>query len=212
MAKMSGRSYLEKMSDFTQLQPDLAALFDSHGLRPEVHADWLLVDGLCPAIRAHTAGRLLYVELQLTNGKRVTELYPVKDSLKPFSDGAFPVLLSAFWNHHNPGLVTRQLIKRSDGPWQIFTGLYLRQVDEGERPPVPYLLFETIEAFLRQERLESDMHWLSIGVAVDEDGPSADIKLDGVRQPILEARVRALDWIYDGRDYTLRNAVLIIKA
>ena len=209
---MLARAYLKMMNDFTQLQPDLAALLHNHGLIPEVSGDWLMVDGLCPAIRAHNAGRLLYVELQLTSRRRVTELYPVRNGLRSFRDGVFPVLLSAFWHRHNPGLVTRKLIKRSDGPWQIFTGLYLRHVDEGERPPVPYLLFETIEAFLRQERFESDMHWLSIGVAVDEDGPSADIKLDGARQPILEARVRALDWIYDGRDYTLRNSVLLIKA
>jgi hypothetical protein len=56
------------------------------------------------------------------------------------------------------------------------------------------------------------MHWLSTGIAVDEDGPIADIRLDSVRQPALESLICALDWLYDGRDYTLRNAMLLVKA
>ncbi|HTM82724.1 DUF6348 family protein [Asticcacaulis sp.] len=199
------------MSDFTPLQADLAALFDAHGLSPEVRGDWLLVDGLYPAIRARIAGRLLYIELALTEDGSLTELYTVDGGLEMFRDGVFPLLLSAFWNRHNPGMVTRQIIKRDDGPWQVFVGLYLRRI-EGERPPVPYLLFETIEVFLREQPLDGDMHWLSTGVTVDEDGPAADIRLDGVRQPALENQICALDWLYDSRDYTLRNAILLVKA
>jgi hypothetical protein len=107
--------------------------------------------------------------------------------------------------------VTRQVIKRADGPWQVFTGPYLRRI-AGERPPVPYLLFETIESFLREQPLEGDVHWLSTGVAVDENGPAADIRLDDVRQSALESQICALDWQYDGRDYALRNAILAMKA
>ncbi len=208
---MPACAYVQFMSDFKALHADLAALFEVHGLAPEIRGDWLLVDGLYPAIRAHMAGRLLYVELALTDGQSLTELYPAKDGLAAFRDGVFPVLLSAFWQRHNSGQVTHQLVKRTDGPGQIFVGRYLREVDKGERPPVPYLLFETVEAFLREQPLDDDMHWLSTGVAVDENGPAVDIKLDGIRQPALEDQIRALDWIYDGRDYTLRNAVLIIK-
>ena len=199
------------MSDFTPLQADLAALFDANGLSAEVSGDWLLVDGLYPAIRARVAGRLLYIELALTENDSLTELYPADGGLEMFRDGVFPVLLSAFWNRYNPGRVTRQIIKRDDGPWQVFVGLYMRRI-EGERAPVPYLLFETIETFLREQPLDGDMHWLSTGVAVDEDGPIADIKLNGLHQPALESQICALDWIYDGRDYTLRNAMLVMKA
>ena len=194
------------------LQTEFAALFTAHDLMPETRGDWLLVDGLYPAIQSRIAGRLLYVELALSENHSLTELYPAENGLTVFRDGVFPLLLSAFWNRHNPGQVTRQVINRADGPWQVFIGPYLRQIETGERPPVPWLLFETIEAFLREQPLEGDMHWLSIGVAVDEDGPAADIKLDGVRQPALESTICALDWIYDGRGYTLRNAILIIRA
>ena len=208
---MSGRAYVRVMSDFTPLQADLATLFEANGLNAEWRGDWLLADGLYPAIRAHIAGRLLYIELALSEDHSTTEIYPVDGGLEMFRSSVFPLLLSAFWNRHNPGLVTRQVIKRADGPWQVFVGLYLRRI-EGERPPVPYPLFETIEAFLREQPLHGDMHWLSTGVAVDEDGPIADIRLDGLRQPALEDQTSALDWIYDGRDYTLRNAVLVMKA
>jgi hypothetical protein len=154
---------------------------------------------------------LLYIELALTESRTLTELYPLDAGLELFRDGVFPVLLSAFWNRHNPGQVTRQVIKRADGPWQVFTGPYLRRI-AGERPPVPYLLFETIESFLREQPLEGDVHWLSTGVAVDENGPAADIRLDDVRQSALESQICALDWQYDGRDYALRNAILAMKA
>ena len=193
------------------LQAELAALFTAHDLVPETRGDWLLVDGLYPAIRARASGHLLYIELALTESRTLTEPYPLDAGLELFRDGVFPVLLSVFWNRHNPGQVTRQVIKRADGPWQVFTGPYLRRI-AGERPPVPYLLFETIETFLREQPLEGDMHWLSTGVAVDEDGSAADIKLDDVRQSALESQICALDWQYDGRDYALRNAILAVKA
>jgi hypothetical protein len=193
------------------LQAELAALFTAHDLVPEARGDWLLVDGLYPASRVRASGHLLYIELALTESRTLTELYPLDAGLELFRDGVFPVLLSAFWNRHNPGQVTRQVIKRADGPWQVFTGPYLRRI-AGKRPPVPYLLFETIETFLREQPLEGDVHWLSTGVAVDEDGPAADIRLDGVRQPALERQICALDWQYDGRDYALRNAILAMKA
>ena len=76
---------------------------------------------------------------------------------------------------------------------------------------MPYLLFGTIETFLKDRPLRGELHWLSIGVSVDEDGPYADIRFNGTRQPELEAAVRTLDWTYDGRDYRLRLVVLVIR-
>jgi hypothetical protein len=200
------------MSDLPVPHLDLTPLFAAFDLTPETRGDWWLVDGLYPAIRADAAGRLLTIHMALTETLHISETYPARDGLSLFHDGALPVLLSAFWGRHNPGQVTRQMIKRADGPWRIFVGRYLRQVESGERPPVPYLLFETIETFLREQPLDGDMHWLSVVISIDEEGSYADIRLNGQRQPELKQRLRALDWIYDGRDYTLRNTVLIAKA
>ena len=199
------------MNKTPNLQTELAALFIAHDLTPEKRSDWWLLDGLYPAIRARKASLALTIDIALTEELRVSETWPAKDGVSLFRDGVFPVLLSAFWQSHNPGQVTRQIIKRDDGPWQVFTGPYLRQIETGERPPVPYLLFDTIEAFLKVAGLEGEIHWLSIGVTVDTDGAYADIRLDGQRQPEPEAAVRALDWIYDGRDYKLRNSVLFLR-
>jgi hypothetical protein len=209
---MPDHTYLCGMTDMPVPHTDLTPLFQAFDLTPERRGDWWLVEGLYPAIRIWFSGRLLYIEVALSDDHSVTELYPANDGLVAFRDGMFAVLLSAFWNRHNPGMVTRQVIKRPDGPCQLFVGLYLRHVSEGERPPVPYLLFETIEAFVRESPLEGNTHWLSSRVGVDEEGSVADIRLDGARQPALEAAVQALDWRHDGRDYTLRNAVLIVKA
>jgi hypothetical protein len=208
---MPNHTYLCDMTDLPVPHTDLTPLFQAFDLTPERRGDWWLVEGLYPAIRAQMEGRLLYVEIALAETQVLTELYPAEGGLEMFRNGVFPVLLSAFWNSHNPGMVTRQIIKRPDGPWQMFTGPHLRQIETGERPPVPYLLFETVEAFLREQPLDGDLHWLSTGIAVYEDGPIADIRLDGLRQPRLEAAVCALDWIYGGRDYNLRNTSLLTR-
>lgn len=199
------------MTDLPVPHIDLTPLFSAYDLTPERHGEWWLVEGLYPALRVQSTGRSLTIDLALSEGVRVSETYPARDGLDMFLDGALSLLLSAFWGRHNPGQVSRQIIKRADGPWQVLTGRYLRQVETGERPPVPYPLFGTIEAFLKAQPLDGDMHWLSVGVLVDEDGPYADIRLDGQRQPSLETALRALDWHHDGRDYTLRLAVLMIK-
>ncbi|MCR6658102.1 MAG: DUF6348 family protein [Asticcacaulis sp.] len=199
------------MSDLPVPHIDLTPLFSAFDLTPERRGDWWLIDGLYPAIRVQSTGRAMTIDLALTDELRVSETYAADDGLFLFGEGALPLLLSAFWGRHNPGQVTRQIIKRADGPWQILTGRYLRQVETGERPPLPYLLFGTIETFLKDLPLQGDIHWLSIGVSVDEDGPYADIRHNGNRQPELEAAVCALDWIHDGRDYRLRLAVLMMR-
>ncbi|MFT4076324.1 MAG: DUF6348 family protein [Asticcacaulis sp.] len=199
------------MSDLPVPHIDLTPLFSAFDLIPERRGDWWLVDGLYPALRVQVTGRALTIDLALTEDMQVSETYPAEDGLSLFRDGALSLLLSAFWSRHNPGQVTRQIIRRADGPWQVLTGRYLRQVESGERPPVPYLLFGAIEAFLKDAVLAGDIHWLSIGVSVDEDGAYADARLNGARQPELEATLRALDWLYDDRDYRLRLAVLMMK-
>lgn len=199
------------MSDLPVPHIDLTPLFSAFDLMPERRGDWWLVDGLYPAIRVQSTGRIITIDLALTEDLRISETYAADEGLSLFREGALPLLLSAFWGRHNPGQVTRQIIKRADGPWQILTGRYLRQVETGERPPVPYLLFGTIETFLKDQPLEGDIHWLSIGVSIDEEGPHADIRLNGIRQPELETAVRALDWIYDSRDYRLRLVVLMMR-
>ncbi len=199
------------MSDLPVPHINLTPLFSAFDLAPERRGDWWLIDGLYPAIRVQSTGRVMTIDLALSEDMRVSETYAADEGLSLFREGALPLLLSAFWGRHNPGQVTRQIIKRADGPWQVLTGRYLRQVETGERPPVPYLLFGTIEMFLKDQPLQGDIHWLSIGVSVDEDGPYADIRLNGIRQPELETAVRALDWIYDRRDYRLRLAVLMMR-
>lgn len=199
------------MSDLPVPYIDLTPLFSAFDLTPERRGDWWLVDGLYPAIRVHATGRVMTIDLALNEDLRISETYAADEGLSLFHDGALPLLLSAFWGRHNSGQVTRQIIKRADGPWQVLTGRYLRQVETGERPPVPWLLFGMIETFLKGTMLAGDLHWLSIDVAVDEDGACADIRLNGGRQPELEAAVHALDWLYDDRDYRLRLAMLMLR-
>ncbi len=104
-----------------------------------------------------------------------------------------------------------RIIRRFDGLWRIDTGLYVREIT-GERPPVPYLLFGTIEAFVREHPFSGDLHWLFTSVSVGQGGVTAHIQLDDRRQPVLESQISALDWVYDGRDYRLRNVTLIRRA
>ncbi|ESQ86306.1 hypothetical protein AEAC466_03660 [Asticcacaulis sp. AC466] len=200
------------MTDFHAMHPELTTLFTDHDLVPETRGNWLLLDDAFPAVRAHATGRLLTVEIALDAHRVITELYPLDAGLDLFRDGSFPVLRSAFWQSHDPNIVLTQVIRRPDGPWRVFTGRYLRHVATEERPPLPYRLFETVQAFLHDRPLSSDLHWLSTGVAVDSDGPAADIRLDGARQPALEAAVSALDWLHDGRDYTVRNTLVLTRA
>ncbi len=171
-----------------------------------------MVENQYPAVRMAALGSVLSIDIRLDETRTLTDLYTRTPGLDLFRDGAFHVLLSAFWQRHDPRFVTQQTLKCANETRRLFVGRYLREVDTGERPPVPYDLFGTVETFLRDLRLTDSYHWLSTVGTVDEDGTFADIRLDGVRQPDLEATINQLDWIYDGRDYRLRNAIAILKA
>jgi len=211
MAYRPASAYLRIMTGF--LPPsELTTLFNAHGLTATPHRDWWLVDDLYPALRLTASDGMVSAEIALDEERTVSELYPPATGLTLFRDGVFPLLMSVFWQKHDPNTVTHQVIRRADGPWQVFVGRYLREVATGERPPVPYGLFGALEAFLKDAALDRDLHWLSTGVAVDEDGPIVRVRLDGVRQTALEDQLRALDWIYDGRDYSLRNVMLAVRS
>ncbi len=189
---------------------DLPALFASRGLKARAFNGWWLVDGLFPALRLRDEDPLT-VDIAFDETRVVRETYDADYGLDAFADGVLPVLLSAYWGGHDPNIVIRSVIKRPDGPWQLLTGRYLRTIEFGERPPVPYGFFGAIEGFLRGHRLHTDTHWLSVLITVTSAGAEAEIRLDGQRQPDLEAAIAALDWVYDGRGYTVRNAVLISR-
>ena len=164
-----------------------------------------------PAIRLRSLGSFINIEIQLDETRAVSDIYSDVNGPTLFHDGAFHVLLNAFWERQDRRFVTQQTLNRPDGAWRLFVGRYLREIHKGERPPVPYGLFGAVETFLHEQPLTGDYHWLSTKVSVDEDGAVADIRLDGIRRPELEATIGHLDWIHDGRDYSLRNAIAILR-
>jgi len=206
------RSYIRDMSDSSHPDQTLIDLMASYGLKPSSCDTWVSANESYPAFRARASSTLFQVEIRLDEGRSVTENYPQPAGYDMFKDGAFQVYLSSFMGRHNPRFVAIERLHRSDGPWQFLIGLYQREVSQGEPVPVPYEVFLILEDFLKKTSLPCPYHWLSVGVAVDQDGPVAEIRLDGRRQPSLESELCALNWPFDVRDYRLRNVSVVRKA
>jgi hypothetical protein len=198
--------------DYSALRDALADLLRAERLAPQRRGDWLLIDDAFPALRAHVGQDALRVELALYDGRVIRETFAPQAGLAAFSDGPLRVFLSAFWERHNPGLVAREVWKRTDGPWLAITGPYLRESSAGEAAPVPYPLFGRVQDFVREAVLDDDLHWLSMQVSVVEGQAHVAAQLDNIEQPELADAVRALDWPRDARTHVLRNFMLLARS
>jgi hypothetical protein len=155
----------------------LLELFRRHGLASTTQEDWVLPNSELPAIRGvwhpgERSGRL-DVQVLVRDGVVIEECFAgigvgdagLADGLHNFTINSFHVLLSAFWHHHDPEQVEAETWTVADRQFNAFIGNIGRRSSLEVTPPIPADMLSRLEAAIRSEPLEHELHWFRFYVA-----------------------------------------------
>jgi hypothetical protein len=155
----------------------LFELFQRHGLVSTVHDDWVLPRAELPAIRgiwhpSETHGQL-DMQVLVRNGVIIEECFAgigagdagLTDGLQNFTINSFHPLLSALWSLHDPEQVEIQKWTAGGRAFSAFIGNVGTRSSMGVTPSIPADMMPILEAAIRSESLEHELHWFRFYVA-----------------------------------------------
>lgn len=154
----------------------LRELFKRHGLDSTVHDGWVRPNAELPAIRGtwhpgETHGRL-DIHVLVHDGVLIEECFAgfgagnigLSDGLRSFTINSFHTLLAALWSRHDPEQVEIDSWTVASRRFSAFIGNVGTRSSTGVTPSIPTGLMPRIEAAIRSEPLEHDLHWYRVYV------------------------------------------------
>jgi len=161
----------------TTIQAWLLELFQRHGLVSHRRDAWVLPNAELPAIRGawhpgDTHGRL-DMQVVVRKGVVIEESFAgigagdagLKDGLQNFTINSFHVLLSALWSQHDPEQVNTEAWTVGSRRFSAFIGNVGTRSSTCVTPSIPADMMPRLEAAIRSESLEQDVHWFRFYVA-----------------------------------------------
>ncbi len=157
--------------EHTDLSNILCKLMKAHDVDYEMENEWIVPYGRLPAIRAswwpgEESGRL-DIEVFLEDDRKIYECFAgfgsgndgINNALENFVVNSYHVLLSAFWECHDPEQVEVEKWKIHGSEYVAYIGSIGTRASEGIQPHVPDSFFETIEKSIKATALEKETHW-----------------------------------------------------
>lgn len=152
-------------------QSFLFELFRGHGLAPTVQGDWVLPTAELPAVRGtwHPGERhgRLDVEVLVRDGVMIQESFAgvgagvvgMADGLRSFTVNSFHVLLSALWSRHDAEQVIIEPWTVAGRSFRAHVGNVGTRSSSDVAPSIPRDLLPRLEAAIRDDSLDPDLHW-----------------------------------------------------
>lgn len=154
----------------------LTELFKRHGFEQSLHDGWVLPNAELPAIRGtwhpgETHGRL-DMQVLVRHSVVIEECFggigagdvALSDALQSFTINSFHVLLSSLWSCHDPEQVEIEEWTIDGQRFGAFIGNVGMRTSTNVPPSIPVDLMPLLEAAIRSERLERDLHWFRVYV------------------------------------------------
>lgn len=185
----------------------LSELFERHGLVSTRQGDdWVLPRGELPAIRGawrprETHGRL-DIQVLVRDGVLIEESFGgmgagdggLADGFQNFTINTFHVLLSALWQHHDPAQVETEEWAVAGRRFNAFIGNVGRRSSSDFTPPIPTGMLTSLEAAIRNEALDRDLHWFRFYVANVKGEFTFEALKDNEPWPAGERALEACGW------------------
>jgi hypothetical protein len=204
------------MVNFDTLQTELLHLFERHDVELEVDEDWLVTDGDFPAVRAswregeaNTPGRL-DVDVVISEERHIEESFAgdgrgdagIRDALKAFERNVLYVLLAACWYVTDDRRIQLQSWELGARSWDIFVGPLTFSRDNVAAPEG---LLPALQDALRNESLNSQLHWIRLFHRRADDGSIvAEALLDNEPWPGGDRLLGQLQWPSTDEGYSAR--------
>ncbi len=221
---------LEEPAAPRSLQPELAGLLESHGLKVEMAKDWVYVNDDLPLLRGTAycmkdvgASAMLQIdyELRLADERTIVESYAgygadknaaLGQGLFKFCAGAFHVFLSAYWQHHEPEQVEIESWTIDGSPWKAFTSALINNTSEGQTAHIAHDYMERLQAAVSTLSLDQRDHWISVFIYLLRDEMTTEVRVDNAISAELTDTVRGMAWPEAEGYYSQRQFILLRPA
>jgi hypothetical protein len=211
-------------------QPDLTLqawileLFKRHGLASTVQDGWVLPNGELPALRGtwhprETHGRL-DMQVLVRDGVLIEESFAgigvgdigLADGLQNFAINSFHALLSALWHRHEPEQVASEAWTIAGRQFSAFIGNVGTRCSAGVTPSIPGSLMPVLEAVIRGEPLENDLHWFRFYVGHVNGDFTFEALKDNEPWPAGVSALASCDWTRRDGFYSARLFMVLREA
>ncbi|MDR9767896.1 DUF6348 family protein [Shewanella baltica] len=152
----------------------ICELLQGHDVPFHIENEWVVPYGELPAIRStwfqkETSG-VFEVEVLLDGGRIINECFSgvgvskegILNGLENFCANSFHVLLSSFWNKHDPNQVEIENWSLHGIHYKAYIGNLGTRATEGVEVSVPKALFESLEKAIKNEVLASEISWFRV--------------------------------------------------
>lgn len=204
----------------------LAKLLNAHGVDFAEESGWLLPYAKLPAVRAtwydseDRPSGLLRIEVYIKLDQVLEECFagmPTKegklnDAMGNFVTNSFHVLLSAFWNKHDPEQVETENWHIGGENYVAFIGPYGIRGAEGTQRVIPQEAFKTIEKSISSSVLSKDVNWFRIFFCNIGNGEMVfeALQNNGIWESGVSA-LKSLDWQEKDQYYSFRNFIVLVS-
>ena len=153
------------------LKEAMLELMSAHGLDCELHDEWVVPNGVLPAIRAtwfpQENNGLLSVDALLGDNRLINECFAglgsgedaVADAINNFVVNSLHVLLAALWDKKEDEQVTVEEWKIGNESYSAFIGGFGTRGSNENEIQIPDNLFEVIEGVVKSERPSEAISW-----------------------------------------------------
>jgi len=211
-------------TDPMQLVDQLSQLMQGHGVPYDVEREWVVPNGVLPAVRASWYPRagsgVLEVDVLLEDRSIINECFAgigdggvaIGDALQNFTVNSFHVLLAAFWDRDDPQQVTTEDWTVSGKRFRAYIGNFGTRGSPGVIPVVPSELFQTIQRTIERESLSASCHWVRHFFCDVKGERTFEALLDNEPwQAGLDA-LRSIPWAKSSGYYSVRNFLVLRPA
>jgi len=199
----------------------LLELFKHHGLASTLHDDWVLPNAELPSIRAtwhpgETHGRL-DVQVLVRDGVLIEECFGgigagdvgLADGLKNFTVNSFHPLLSALWHHDDRDQVETEAWAIDGRHFDVFIGNVGTRSTTGVTPSIPTGMLACLEAAIKSETLEYELHWFRFYVGHVKGDFTFEALKDNDPWPAGVRALKSCDWAPGDAFYSTRLFMLL---
>ena len=202
----------------------LCDLFEGHEVPFHTENEWVVPYGRLPAVRAtwfqKEGSGVFEVEVLLEDNRIINECFSgfgegkdgILSGLENFCVNSFHVLLSAFWDKHEPEQVQIENWAISGKEYKAYIGNFGTRATSGVEPVIPENLFDNIENSIRMDNLGDNVSWFRFFFA----SVSGDFIFEALKEnEIWETGIstlKSIPWGSPEGYYSVRNFIVLKHA
>ncbi len=204
----------------------LKKIFEAHNVEFSEKNGWVIPYSKLPAIRStwypndEKSSGLLQIEVFIEEGKILEECFAgfpsdngkLNDAYENFSRNSLHVMLSAFWEKHDPQQVEKESWNINNSSYSIYIGPFGNRGGNGIEPRIPENTLDQIENAIKRTNITDKYNWFRTfyGNVGNSETVYEALKNNETWSEGLDA-LKSVNWVMSDQYYSTRNFIIVVK-